>query len=47
VLAHGIVGLAEGMARHWLTGASSLQAEELAEDLAALAWAGLRGLAAP
>lgn len=47
VLAHGVVGLAEGMARHWLTGASTLGEDELAADLSALAWAGLRGLAAP
>jgi AcrR family transcriptional regulator len=46
VLAHGVVGLAEGMARHWLTGASNLEPEELARDLTALAWAGLRGLTA-
>jgi AcrR family transcriptional regulator len=47
VLAHGVVGLAEGMARHWLTGASTLTAEDLARDLTGLAWAGLRGLTAP
>jgi AcrR family transcriptional regulator len=46
VLAHGVVGLAEGMARHWLTGASTLRPEELVQDLAALVWAGLRGLTA-
>ena len=46
VLAHGIVGLAEGMVRHWLTGGSSLGPDELARDLAALAWGGLRGLTA-
>lgn len=47
VLAHGVVGLAEGMTRHWLTGASTLDPDELARDLTSLAWAGLRGLTAP
>lgn len=47
VLAHGMVGLAEGTVRHWLTGGSSLGPDELARDLAALAWGGLRGLTAP
>ena len=46
VLAHGIVGLAEGMARHWLQGGSGLTQDELARDLSALAWVGLRGLTA-
>jgi AcrR family transcriptional regulator len=46
VLAYGVVGMAEGMTRHWLTGASSLSSEELARDLTSLAWAGLRGLTA-
>lgn len=46
LLAYGVVGLAEGMARHWLTGASSLTPEELTRDLTSLAWAGLRGLTA-
>ena len=44
VLAYGVVGLAEGMVRHWLTGASKLTPDELTRDLTALAWAGLRGL---
>ena len=44
VLAYGVVGLAEGMTRHWLTGASTLSPEDLARDLTSLAWAGLRGL---
>lgn len=46
VLAYGLVGLAEGMTRHWLQGASTLTQEELARDLASLAWVGLRGLTA-
>ena len=43
---HVGLDLAEGMARHWLTGASSLTPEELTRDLTSLAWAGLRGLTA-
>lgn len=44
--AHGLVGLAEGMVRHWLasTGGSPLDAETLAADMTTLAWGGLRGL---
>ena len=44
VLAYGLVGLAEGMSRSWLAGASTVTPQELARDMAALAWAGLRGL---
>lgn len=48
VLAHGIVGLAESACRHWLLerkgdpGAAT--ADELAAQMAELAWAGLRGV---
>lgn len=48
-LAHGIVGLTEGMVRHWTaesrneTDAADRLAE-LAQDLTSLAWGGLRGL---
>ena len=44
VLAHGVVGMAEGMTRHWLSEASPVSPEDLAQDMATLAWAGLRGL---
>jgi len=44
VLAHGIVGLAEGTSRHWLAHDLRGSAEELADQVAALAWAGLRGV---
>ncbi|MEY2451532.1 MAG: hypothetical protein QOD92_1106 [Acidimicrobiaceae bacterium] len=44
LLAHGIVGLAEGTSRHWLANGLSGSADLLAEQVAALAWAGLRGV---
>jgi len=47
-LAHGIVGMAEATCRHWLLrrseGSSTATAEELADQLAEMAWAGLRGV---
>jgi AcrR family transcriptional regulator len=45
LLAHGIVGVAEGTSRHWLADGMHGSASELAEQVAALAWAGLRGIA--
>jgi AcrR family transcriptional regulator len=44
LLAHGIVGLAEGTSRHWLAGGRSGGVDELAAQVASLAWAGLRGV---
>jgi AcrR family transcriptional regulator len=44
LLAHGIVGVAEGTSRHWLASGMTGSAELLAEQVAALAWAGLRGV---
>jgi AcrR family transcriptional regulator len=44
LLAHGIVGLAEGTGRHWLADGVEGSPEELAEQVATLAWAGLRGI---
>jgi AcrR family transcriptional regulator len=45
-LAHGIIGLAEGMMRYWQSGhAAGLERDDLIHDLSALAWSGLRGLA--
>lgn len=45
-LAHGIMGLAEGMMRYWQSGeAAGLDREHLIHHLSALAWSGLRGLA--
>ena len=44
LLAHGIVGLAEGASRHWLRDSSKGDVDELAHRVAELAWAGLRGI---
>lgn len=47
LLAHGIVGIAEVTCRHWLlNGADRLDPtpDELAAQISALAWAGLRGI---
>ncbi len=44
LLAYGIVGIAETTCRHWLTNDLDLGADELAGQVADLAWAGLRGL---
>jgi AcrR family transcriptional regulator len=44
LLAYGIVGIAETTCRHWLANDLDLVAEDLASQVAELAWAGLRGL---
>lgn len=44
LLAHGIVGLAEGATRHWLTDDLDLDPDEVAARVADLAWRGLRGI---
>ena len=44
LLAHGIVGLAEGTGRHWVGTARDLDPDLLARRIAELAWAGLRGI---
>lgn len=43
MLAHSIVGMAEGACRHWMSGDAQLPAERVGQLLADLAWAGLRG----
>jgi AcrR family transcriptional regulator len=44
-IAHGILGLAEGMMRYWQSGrAGDLNRDDLVNDLVALAWSGLRGI---
>ena len=47
-LAHGIVGMAESSCRYWLrqrsAGGATATADQLADQLAELAWAGLRGV---
>lgn len=44
LLANGIVGLAEGTARHWITSGLDLDPDQVARRIAELAWAGLRGI---
>jgi len=46
-LAHGIVGMAEGTCRHWLSTEPHIHPEELSADLANLLWNGLRELSSP
>lgn len=43
-LAHGLVGLAEGTSRLWMSEGASQPAEEMARLVAGLAWHGLRGI---
>ena len=47
LLAHGIVGLAEGTSRHWLRSHGPGDPAELAARVSELAWAGLRGIEPP
>jgi AcrR family transcriptional regulator len=44
LFAHGIVGLAEGTTRHWVTDDVDLEPRQVAELVADLAWRGLRGV---
>jgi AcrR family transcriptional regulator len=44
LLANGIVGLAEGTARHWIGSGLDLDPDQVARRIADLAWAGLRGI---
>lgn len=44
VLAHAIIGLAEGTSRHWVAHDLDLEPDLLARQLADLAWFGLRGI---
>lgn len=44
VLAHAIVGLAEGTSRHWIAHDLDLEPDLLGRQLADLAWFGLRGI---
>jgi AcrR family transcriptional regulator len=43
-LAHGLVGLAEGTSRLWMSEGAEQPPEELARMVADLAWRGLRGI---
>jgi AcrR family transcriptional regulator len=47
LLAHGLVGLAEGTSRRWLAAGCQEDAGALAAQVAELAWAGLRGIRRP
>ena len=47
LLAHGIVGLAEGTSRHWILDGAPGDPDTLAAQVAELAWAGLRGVRTP
>lgn len=44
LFAHGVVGLAEGTTRHWLTDELDLDPDDVASRVADLAWRGLRGV---
>lgn len=44
VLAHGLVGLAEGTSRYWLNRGVAGDPDLLAQRVGELAWAGLRGI---
>jgi len=44
LLAHGIVGLAEGATRLWLGDDLALEPDEVAARMSELAWSGLRGI---
>jgi AcrR family transcriptional regulator len=45
-LAHGVVGLAEGTCRHWLSREPEVEPSTLGEDLADLLWNGMRAFSA-
>lgn len=44
VLAHALVGIAEGTSRRWLADGRPQDPEVLAQQVAEMAWAGLRGV---
>ena len=46
-LAYALLGMAEGTSRHVVAGDLDIDPDELAAQLAEMAWAGLRGLAPP
>ncbi|MFM7069756.1 MAG: hypothetical protein ACKOYM_09900, partial [Actinomycetes bacterium] len=47
ILAHGIVGMTEAASRFWLANDRTPDVDTLAEELAQLVWAGMRGLRTP
>lgn len=44
ILGHAVVGMAEGTSRYWLVNGHEFDPDVLARRVAALAWAGLRGI---
>lgn len=44
VLAAGVVGMAEGVLRHWIADGPEVSPEALVQQVAGLVWAGLRGV---
>ena len=44
ILAHGLVGLAEGTSRHWVANGLDLDPTKVARRIAELAWGGLRSV---
>lgn len=44
LLAHGVVGVAEGTSRYWVANPGGVGPERLAAQVADLVWAGLRGV---
>ena len=44
ILAHGLVGLAEGTGRHWVANGLDLDPTKVARRISELAWGGLRGI---
>jgi AcrR family transcriptional regulator len=43
-LAHGLIGLAEGVSRYWVAGGRDIDVERLSRRMAQMSWAGLRGV---
>src|SRR4051794_1208216 len=44
LLAHGLIGLAEGASRYWITSGREVDVECLSRRMAQMTWAGLRGV---
>jgi AcrR family transcriptional regulator len=45
LLAHGLIGLAEGASRYWVANGRAIDVERLSRRMAQMTWAGLRGVA--
>ena len=44
LLAHGLIGLAEGASRYWVANGRDIDVERLSRRMAQMTWAGLRGV---